>query len=71
MPLYHIHGLSVNVLASAISGSSVICTPGYKGPDKPSEWLSSGLASWYSAVPTMHQGIVEARVLASTLTVYM
>jgi len=60
MPLYHIHGLSVNVLASAISGSSVICTPGYKGPDKPSEWLSSGLASWYSAVPTMHQGIVEA-----------
>ncbi|CAK9033700.1 unnamed protein product [Durusdinium trenchii] len=60
MPLYHIHGLSVNVLASAMSGSSVVCTPGYKGPDQPTQWLASGAASWYSAVPTMHQGIVEA-----------
>eukprot|EP00438_Fugacium_kawagutii_P024624 Skav216581 [mRNA] locus=scaffold22:30735:38835:+ [translate_table: standard] len=42
MPLYHIHGLSVNVLASAMSGSSVVCTPGYKGPEKPTEWLASG-----------------------------
>ncbi|CAJ1442054.1 unnamed protein product [Effrenium voratum] len=60
MPLYHIHGLSVNVLATAMSGASVICSPGYRGPDKPAEWLSSGAANWYSAVPTMHQGIVEA-----------
>lgn len=65
MPLYHIHGLSVNVLASAMSGSSVVCTPGYKGPDKPTEWLASGMASWYSAVPTMHQGIVEAGLSSS------
>lgn len=35
MPLYHIHGLSVNVLATAMSGASVICSPGYRGPDKP------------------------------------
>ncbi|CAK9016299.1 unnamed protein product, partial [Durusdinium trenchii] len=61
MPLYHIHGLSVNVLASAMSGSSVVCTPGYKGPDQPTQWLASGAASWYSAVPTMHQGIVEVK----------
>ena len=65
MPLYHIHGLSVNVLASAMSGSSVVCSPGYKGPGKPLEWLASGMATWYSAVPTMHQGITEAGLASS------
>lgn len=70
MPLYHIHGLSVNVLASAMSGSSVVCTPGYKGPEKPTEWLASGVASWYSAVPTMHQGIVEARHCSNFRTIF-
>ena len=29
MPLYHLHGIMVNVLVSAVSGSAVACTPGW------------------------------------------
>jgi hypothetical protein len=60
MPLYHIHGLSVNVLATALSGASVVCTPGYRGGPDALGWYSESLANWYSAVPTMHLGLVEA-----------
>ena len=28
MPLFHIHGLIVNILASAVAGSQVVCLPG-------------------------------------------
>eukprot|EP00747_Dinoflagellata_sp_TGD_P165277 gnl/TRDRNA2_/TRDRNA2_186348_c0_seq1.p1 gnl/TRDRNA2_/TRDRNA2_186348_c0~~gnl/TRDRNA2_/TRDRNA2_186348_c0_seq1.p1 ORF type:complete len:1158 (-),score=153.33 gnl/TRDRNA2_/TRDRNA2_186348_c0_seq1:131-3604(-) len=60
MPLYHIHGISVNVLATAFAGASVICSSGYPGPAGALRWLNeSGTPLWYSAVPTMHQGIVE------------
>jgi len=58
MPLFHIHGLVAVVLASVRAGASVCCTPGFNA-------LSFfGLAveqqpTWYSAVPTMHQAIVQ------------
>ena len=29
MPLFHIHGLSINVLASLLAGAAVIATPGF------------------------------------------
>jgi acyl-CoA synthetase (AMP-forming)/AMP-acid ligase II len=69
MPLYHIHGISVNVLATALSGASVLCTPGYSAPVDALQWLTNitgkGIApTWYSAVPTMHQGIVDTGELA-------
>lgn len=60
MPLFHIHGLIVNVLAPALVGSQVTCLPGifsasvfHKGlQDEPQP-------TWYSAVPTMHLQILQ------------
>lgn len=58
MPLFHIHGLMAVVLASVTAGASVCCTPGFNAlrfftlatDEKP---------TWYSAVPTMHQAILQ------------
>ena len=64
MPLFHIHGLSINVLASLIAGATVIATPGFD-PQSFFEWIDLLSPSWYSAVPTMHQkllAIAESRV---------
>ncbi len=58
MPLFHIHGLIGAVLSSVIAGSSVICTPEFNA----SEFLDlveKFLPTWYTAVPTMHQAVVE------------
>ena len=73
MPLFHIHGLAVNVLASLLAGAAVICdarldpmlfysrvlgkasisaAPATRASDFPPA------ATWYSAVPTMHHGII-------------
>ncbi len=69
MPLFHIHGLSVNILGTILAGASVLCTPGLyateNGVGDFFEWLKPDDASdrkkitWYSAVPTMHQAILE------------
>ncbi|MDJ1179178.1 condensation domain-containing protein [Roseofilum sp. BLCC_M91] len=98
MPLFHIHGLSVNILASLLAGASVLCTPGLYGTENGVadffRWLQPGAGegeghgdtetrrrgdaengnatpnfphpggnqrnvTWYSAVPTMHQAILE------------
>jgi len=58
MPLFHIHGLVAVVLASVRAGASVCCTPGFNA------LTFFGLAlehrpTWYSAVPSMHQAIVQ------------
>lgn len=58
MPLFHIHGLMAVVLASVRAGASVCCTPGFNA------LTFFGLAvdqrpTWYSAVPTMHQAILQ------------
>ena len=58
MPLFHIHGLMAAVLASLGSGASVYCTPGFNALQFFS-WLSDSQATWYTAVPTMHQAILE------------
>ena len=69
MPLFHIHGLSVNVLASLLAGASVLCTPGLYATEngvadffrwlKPETGANRPNVTWYSAVPTMHQAILE------------
>ncbi|NEQ64996.1 MAG: acyltransferase domain-containing protein, partial [Symploca sp. SIO2D2] len=69
MPLFHIHGLSVNILASLLAGASVLCTPGLYATEHGVAdffgWLQPGArgnnrkVTWYSAVPTMHQAILE------------
>ncbi len=58
MPLFHIHGLMGALSATLLSGGSIICAPGLK-PDQVLGWLSELAPTWYTAVPTMHQAILE------------
>lgn len=58
MPLFHIHGLIAAVLSSLGAGASVHCTPGFNAM-KVFSWLETVVPTWYTAVPTMHQAIVE------------
>ncbi|KAJ1458736.1 hypothetical protein M885DRAFT_512537 [Pelagophyceae sp. CCMP2097] len=75
MPLFHIHGLSVNVLATLVAGASVTCDRSLDPERFYSRLLGVGdlggdsasapaniapAATWYSAVPTMHHGIIAA-----------
>ena len=60
MPLFHIHGISVNVLVTALSGSSLYATTGFAGGSAFFEALQeSPPPTWYSAVPTMHIDILN------------
>lgn len=58
MPLFHIHGLIAAVLGSLYAGSSVSCTQGFNAL-KFFQWLDEVKPSWYTGVPTMHQGILS------------
>jgi acyl-CoA synthetase (AMP-forming)/AMP-acid ligase II/acyl carrier protein len=58
MPLFHIHGLMGAMAASLIAGASVVCTPGFV-PGVVMAWLSELGPTWYTAVPTIHQAIME------------
>jgi acyl-CoA synthetase (AMP-forming)/AMP-acid ligase II/thioesterase domain-containing protein len=58
MPLFHIHGLVAGVLASLWSGGSVACAPGFHQV-RYFEWLTELEPTWTTAVPTMHQAILE------------
>ncbi len=57
MPLFHIHGLMAALLASLGAGASVHCSPGFNAL-RFFAWLAEIEATWYSAVPTMHQAIL-------------
>jgi acyl-CoA synthetase (AMP-forming)/AMP-acid ligase II len=57
MPLFHIHGLIAAVLSSLGAGGSVFCAPGFNAL-RFFAWLAEAKASWYTAVPTMHQAIL-------------
>ena len=54
MPLFHIHGIVGGLLSSLVAGGSVICAPGYQG-ERFFNWAREMSATWYSAVPTIHQ----------------
>jgi acyl-CoA synthetase (AMP-forming)/AMP-acid ligase II len=58
MPLFHIHGLVAAVLASVAAGGSVVCTPGLSG-FRFFTWLRDIRPTWYTAVPTMHQALLD------------
>ncbi|NNG04272.1 MAG: AMP-binding protein, partial [Inquilinus sp.] len=58
MPLFHIHGLIAAVLSTLSAGASVFCTPGFNAL-KVFQWLDEAEPSWYTAVPTMHQAILD------------
>jgi len=57
MPLFHIHGLVGVLLTSMFAGSSVVCSAGYDGNNFP-DLMRDFKATWYSAVPTIHQSIL-------------
>ena len=60
MPLFHIHGLVAGLLAPLGAGGAVYCPPGFNAL-KFSAWLNESRATWYTAVPTMHQAILARR----------
>jgi acyl-CoA synthetase (AMP-forming)/AMP-acid ligase II/acyl carrier protein len=62
MPLFHTHGLVGALLSSLAAGASVVCTPGFYGPQF-YDWLDAFRPTWYTAVPTMHQAIVACAPL--------
>ncbi|WP_374372494.1 acyl--CoA ligase [Dongia sp.] len=57
MPLFHIHGLIGALLSSLYAGGSVHCPPGFNALKFFGQLDEAG-ATWYSAVPTMHQTIL-------------
>jgi acyl-CoA synthetase (AMP-forming)/AMP-acid ligase II/thioesterase domain-containing protein len=58
MPLFHIHGLVAALLAPLASGGSVVATPGFR-PGTVWDWIDEFRPTWYTAVPTIHQAMVE------------
>ena len=66
MPLFHIHGLIGALLSSLAAGGSVVCTPGFLAP-KVLDWMREFQPTWYTAVPTMHQGILDRARSAADL----
>jgi acyl-CoA synthetase (AMP-forming)/AMP-acid ligase II len=57
MPLFHIHGLVAAVASTLEAGGSIYATPGFDAL-RVFRWLEDAQASWYTAVPTMHQAIL-------------
>jgi acyl-CoA synthetase (AMP-forming)/AMP-acid ligase II len=58
MPLFHIHGLIAGVLSSLAAGGAVSCSPGFNA-FRFFAWFNEVRPTWYTAVPTMHQTILE------------
>lgn len=58
MPLFHVHGLIGALLSTVVSGGSTICTQGFRSPDF-LDWTASYHPTWYTAVPTIHQKVLE------------
>ncbi len=58
MPLFHIHGLMAATLSSLAAGAAVFCTPGFNA-FRFFTWFAQARPSWYTAVPTMHQAILN------------
>lgn len=58
MPLFHIHGLMGALLASLSAGAAVVATPGFQ-PMRFFRWVRELRPTWFTAVPTMHQAILQ------------
>lgn len=58
MPLFHIHGLIAALLAPLQAGGGAICTPGFSEAEF-FDWAEEFQATWYTAVPTIHQRVLE------------
>jgi acyl-CoA synthetase (AMP-forming)/AMP-acid ligase II len=58
MPLFHIHGLIAATLSSLAAGGGVSCSPGFNA-FRFFGWFQEVRPTWYTAVPTMHQTLLE------------
>jgi acyl-CoA synthetase (AMP-forming)/AMP-acid ligase II len=58
MPLFHIHGLIAATLSSLAAGGAVACSPGFNA-FRFFGWFTEVRPTWYTAVPTMHQTLLE------------
>jgi len=58
MPLFHTHGVVTGLCCPLISGGSTCCAPAWTPPDLLA-WLQSPRLRWITAVPTVHQSLVE------------
>jgi acyl-CoA synthetase (AMP-forming)/AMP-acid ligase II len=54
MPLFHVHGLVASVLATLLTGGAIVVPERFSAG---SFWqhVAEGNATWYTAVPTIHQ----------------
>ncbi|MDH5256131.1 MAG: AMP-binding protein, partial [Gammaproteobacteria bacterium] len=68
MPMFHVHGLIGALLASMTAGASVVCAPGFQAP-RFLDWLEGMAPTWYTAVPTMHQAVVDRALARGTVPV--
>ena len=57
MPLFHIHGIVASL--AALDGGGAVACPGRFVATRFFDWLEALRPTWYSAVPTMHQGILQ------------
>ena len=57
MPLFHIHGLVAGLLAPLAAGGGLFVPPRFDAL-RFFAWLEEARATWYTAVPTMHQAIL-------------
>ncbi len=58
MPLFHIHGLMGALLASLSAGAAVAAMPGFRAL-RFFRWLENLRPTWYTAVPTVHQAVLQ------------
>lgn len=61
MPYFHIHGLVAGLLAPVLAGGRICCIRGFQATSFFST-LASTRATWYTAVPAMHQAILARAV---------
>lgn len=65
MPLFHIHGFVAALLASLHAGSSMACVPGMR-EGRFAEWIDELQPTWYTAVPSIHQAVLEGLAKRTT-----
>jgi acyl-CoA synthetase (AMP-forming)/AMP-acid ligase II/acyl carrier protein len=58
LPLFHTYGPVGTILASLMSGASIVCTPGFYDAPTFFAWMAEFRPTWYPAVPTVHQAIL-------------
>lgn len=58
MPMFHVQGLVGSLIASLVSGGSVLCAPAFS-PAALLDLVAANEITWFSASPTMHRRVLE------------